>query len=305
LGELEASAEQMEFVYVMSALVAWTVLAFVYRWVESRRGNRYAMSLAMGWSQAVLVLGIAVALGLDPGRIGCDHGVVGAGQGAIQVVLIPVFMAAVSRGDLSVTWTLLTLSFSLASVMALIYPGEHPLPLGWAGLALAAAAVGLLGLDMVHRSQGPEHRRPRRGWLPLMAVSFVLNAAAMYAYTVAEARAPDVGLTERLAFLAGAGGVFGLGGLAMLLVTRQWQGLAVGLAGGALGGLLTFCGALATLQAIAHGVPNYLVYPATTGGSNILVVLLSVAILKERPGRAGWAGIAVGLAAMVLFGLAA
>jgi len=295
----------MQLVYVMFALVAWSVLAFVYRWVERRGGNRFAMSLAMGWSQAALVLGIALAMGLDLGRIGCTHGLVGSGQGAIQVILIPVFMAAVARGDLSVTWTLLTLSFSLASIMALVYPGEHPLPLGWAGLALAATAVAMLGLDMVHRSQGPEHRRPRRGWLPLMAVSFVLNAFAMYAYTVAEARAPDVGLTERLAFLAAAGGVFGLGGLVMLLLTRQWQGLAVGLAGGALGGLLTFIGALTTLQAIAHGVPNYLVYPATTGGSNILVVLLSVAILKERPGRAGWIGIAAGLAAMVLFGLAA
>lgn len=294
----------MRYVYVAGALLAWSSLAFVYRWVEKRRGNRYGMSAAMGWSQVVLAVGYALLVGTDLWGVEGRLAGVGACQGAIQVILIPVFMAAVARGDLSITWTVLTLSFSLASVMGMVYPGERPEPLGWAGLALAAVAVAMLGLDMVHRSMGPEHRRPQKGWLPLMAVSFVLNALAMYAYTMADAVAPKAGLAEKLSFLAAAGGVFGVGGLVMMAVRRQREGLWTGLLGGLVGGTLTFIGALSTLQAFSCGVPGHVVYPATTGGSSILVVVLSVMLLKERPGRAGWLGIAAGLAALVLFGLA-
>ena len=45
-------------------------------------------------------------------------------------------------------------------------------------------------------------------------------------------------------------------------------------------------------------------YPAATGGSSILVLALPVALLKERPGRAGRLGIPAGLAALILLGLA-
>ena len=55
---------------------------------------------------------------------------------------------------------------------------------------------------------------------------------------------------------------------------------------------------------LAEGVPGHIVYPAATGGSSILVVVLSVVLLKERPGWAGWLGIGAGLASLVLFGLA-
>jgi drug/metabolite transporter (DMT)-like permease len=98
--------------------------------------------------------------------------------------------------------------------------------------------------------------------------------------------------------------VFGLGGLGLSVARNRWAGWRAALAGGVMGGTAMFCGALLTLLALSAGVPGHVVYPAATGGSSILVVVLSVVLLKERPGRAGWLGIAVGLAALVLFSLA-
>ncbi|MBN2582520.1 MAG: hypothetical protein JXL80_05585 [Planctomycetes bacterium] len=294
----------MNYVYVIAALAAWTSIAFVYRWAESRRGSRYAMATTMGFAGAAWALLFSLCGGIEFGQIARGHLGIGAGQGLILAALIPVFMAAVARGDLSVTWTALTLSFSLAAALALIYPGERPTPLGVSGLVLAALAVGMLGLDMVHRSRGPEHRRPRRGWLLFMAISFVLNGVAGYAYSVASALKPKADLGDMLGFVMAAGLVFGLGGLAMVLFRRRRDGLKAGAVGGLVGGTLWSIGVVATLQALSQGVPGHILYPATTGGSSILVVVLSVILLKERPGRAGWLGLATGLLALVLFGLA-
>lgn len=294
----------MRYVYIAGALLSWSALAFIYRWVESRRGNRYAMSATMGFIGAAWALGYAACGAIDLWHASADQAGIGACQGAIQVILVPVFMAAVARGDLSITWTVLTLSFSLAAAMALVYPGEQPTAMGLSGLILAGGAVALLGLDMVHRSRGPDHRRPRQGWLLFMAFSFVLNAMAMYAYSLAAAWRPNAAMADKLAFLLAGGAVFGLGGLGLTLFRSRRDGLRAGILGGVAGGTLVFVGALSTLQALAAQVPGYIVYPATTGGSSIVVVVLSVAVLKERPGRAGWLGILAGLAALLLFGLA-
>ncbi|NIA20492.1 MAG: hypothetical protein GWP05_00670 [Anaerolineaceae bacterium] len=294
----------MRYVYVTVALLAWAALAFVYRWAEGRRVNRYGMSLAMGLTTALLALGYALASQIDLRLAGGSQAGAGACQGAIQVVLIPIFMAAVARGDLSITWTVLTLSFSLAAALAMGYPGEHPTTMGLSGLVLAGVAVAMLGLDMVHRSRGPDHRRPQKGWLPLVAVSFVLNGLALYTYSVADGLKPDRALADDLVFIVAAGLVFGMGSLVMVLLRRQPGGLGAGLVGGVVGGALIFVGALMTLQALSAGVPGHIVYPATTGGSSLLVVVLSVILLKERPGWAGWSGILAGLAALVLFALA-
>jgi hypothetical protein len=293
----------MRYVYIAVALLAWAALAFTYRWVEGRRGNRYGMSLTMGLTTALLALGYAVVSRIDLPLAGNQAGM-GACQGAIQVVLIPIFMAAVARGDLSITWTVLTLSFSLAAALAMVYPGEHPTVIGLSGLVLAGVAVAMLSLDMVHRSRGPDHRRPRKGWLPLMAVSFALNSLALYAYSVADGLKPDRAMADHLAFILAAGLTFGVGSLGMVLLRRKPGGVGAGLVGGLVGGTLIFVGALTTLLALSDNVPGHIVYPASNGGSSILVVVLSVILLKERPGWAGWSGIVAGLAALVLFALA-
>ena len=261
------------------------------------------MATAMGFSAALCALVYALCNQHSFLAAATTYFGIGASQGVIQAILIPVFMVAVSRGDLSVTWTILTLSFSMAATMSLVYPGAQPTTIGIVGLLLAVGAIGLLGVDMRQRSLGPAHRRMQKGWLFFMAVSFLLNGLAMYAFSLPEAIAPGGGIEGKLAFLIAAGTIFGIGGLALLTFGKKGTNHTAGLIGGAVGGTTMFIGSLATMQALSS-VPDYIVYPSTTGGSGILVVALSVVLLKERPGHAGWLGIAVGLAALVLFALA-
>ena len=72
-------------------------------------------------------------------------GMFGAVMGALSAVNITIFLAAVARGDLSITWTVLTLSFSVPAIGSIIYPGEQATPFGIAGLLMVAVAVVLRG----------------------------------------------------------------------------------------------------------------------------------------------------------------
>ena len=95
-----------------------------------------------------------------------------------------------------------------------------------------------------------------------------------------------------------------LAGTAMVLATRRDGGVRAALAPGAVGGVAIFCGGVFSVLALASGVPGYVFFPMTNGGSALLVTVLSVLLLKEHLGVRGWAGVGVGAAALVLLGLA-
>ena len=53
-------------------------------------------------------------------------------------------------------------------------------------------------------------------------------------------------------------------------------------------------------MALAYGVPGYLAFPVSVGGSLSIVAFLGVLLFKERLSGYGYAGIAAGILAMVL-----
>ena len=83
----------MGYVYIAAALLSWTALAFVYRVVETRRGNRYSMSAAMGLATVLWTLAFAGFRGIDLWQAAGGQVGIGACQGAMQAILIPLFMA--------------------------------------------------------------------------------------------------------------------------------------------------------------------------------------------------------------------
>jgi uncharacterized membrane protein len=294
-------------------LSAWTAIAFVYRLAEDKQANRLYMTSGMGLSlwtlTAALMVVLLIECGADLTKVHYSQLLLGAMMGLVMVVGIPTFLAAVARGDLSITWTVLTLSFALASLLAMLYPGEKPSVQGLVGLAFAAGAVVLLGMDMAHRHRGEGPGKPRKGWGLFMGISFLTNTLSMYGTKLQGTFAPPVpaeSLFHKVTFLMTMGAVACVGGL-LLARFMKWPGSTkAGFATGALAGTLTFFGTGGTLLALGNaGVPAHVMFPATTGGSNVLVVALSVLLLKERPGKLGWAGIATGTVALVLLGLAA
>jgi uncharacterized membrane protein len=279
-------------------------MAFLYRRAETLEANRFGMIMAVGCGSVLCNLTLAFSQGLDLTQAHISQYIIGGAAGALSIVSMPVFMAAVSRGDLSITWLALTLSFALASGLALIFPGEHVKPLGLLGLLLAVATMVMLGLDVARRMKTGTGGF-KKGWFFFMSIAFVLNGLTVYAFTPATYFAPDKSLVHGLGFLIAFAGVIVLGSLPLVVLKKGGGALRPGLICGFLTGLASFSGGYCTLLALQQaGIPGYIVYPATNGGSNVLVVALSVLFLGERPGGFGWSGMAAGTVALMLLGAA-
>jgi len=140
-----------------------------------------------------------------------------------------------------------------------------------------------------------------------MTLSFVMNAAMQYAFKLAQSMQPDDRLAHNIAYMLSLYIAVTLTGIVLAFVLPRRKG-SFGRAciTGASVGTCLFFGGMFVLQALsAADFPGYLLFPATAGGNSILVTVLSVIFLKERPGRFGWAGIAAGVAALTTLGLAA
>jgi len=298
----------MGYLYVAGALVGWAAMAFTYRRAESLHGNRFCTTMSLGLGSVACNLVVALVSHVDVSQGHASQYLIGGVTGLLNVVGLPLFLAAVARGDLSVTWLTATLAFALASALSLIYPHvDDPTALGIAGLAVAAAAMVLLGLDVYSRMQGHGAGRGgfKKGWFFFMSIAFVINGLSIYSFTPASYLAPPSDV-NRLAFMIAFAGAIALGGLPLVLFAKSDGALRPGLIWGFLTGVGSFTGGYLTLLAIQQaGIPSYVVYPASNGGSNVLVVALSVMFLRERPGRWGWSGMTAGVLALVLLGMAA
>lgn len=294
----------MGYIYITAVLMCWTGVAFVYRWAGRGKANRFVMSAAIGFTAAIWVLLLVLLQGIDLCEVHVSQVIMGCSLGTIMVVSLPIFLAAVSRGDLSVTWTVLTLSFGLTSIMVMIYPGERPTVQGLTGLALAAGAVALLGLDVILRHRSNHPAKPRKGWGVFMSISFVTNAVGMYSFKLGAWFQPDGSTAHSLGFLLSAYVVFGLGSLLLTFFILRRGSVKKGIVTGMMAGTLLVAGGFLILRALSVGsIPAHIFYPAVNGGSMVCVVALSAIFLAERPGRFGWMGIGLGAAALVLLGL--
>ncbi|MBN1809467.1 MAG: hypothetical protein JW909_10405 [Planctomycetes bacterium] len=297
----------MGFAYIAIVLAAWTVIPFTYRVVEKRGANRFFMASGMGLTALILTIGYALVSRTSPADAAPSQFIIGLILGCAQVALMPIFLAAVARGDLSVTWTVLTLSFSLASLLSMIYPDGAPSPTGFAGLACAAVAILFIGIDTRRRAAAAGTTSGiRKGWGFFITLSFLLNSLNLYLFSLAAHFAPDTGLGHKTAFLAASSAAMFAGSLLLGLFLRRPEPAGTGFKIGLIAGNCSFLGWLFSLLALSNaGIPGYVLYPATTGGSNILVIAISVIFLRERPGRWGWLGIAAGICSFILLGLAA
>ena len=293
----------MPYLYLASSLLAWVALAFVYRFSERRNGERFCMGGGMGLGSlacnGLLMWFTAVPLGQSV----LSAWVIGLLVGSLNVMMLPLFLAAVARADISICWTTVSLSFAFASALGLIFPGERPALVALLGLSLAALAILCLGLD-VWKRRAANPAAIKRGWFLFMALSFTLNALVVYGFTLV-ACVSGPGAANNSAFLLASAGVLAGGSLVLALARRSAASAGSGLLAGLAGGTFSFIGCYFTMLALNADIPGSVVYPATLGGSNIVVALIALLFLRERPGRWGYLGIAGGTLALVLLGMGA
>jgi len=137
-------------------------------------------------------------------------------------------------------------------------------------------------------------------WMRLMMIAFVMNGLGPFGLKVMA----EKGLLQQFHFqylLWWYAGSAILSFAAFLFEGGGFAAREVAIAFGI--GAASFGGQLFSLLALESGVPGYIVFPITTGGNLFVVAAGGVLIYKERIGRYGIAGIAVGVLSLVLLSL--
>lgn len=137
-------------------------------------------------------------------------------------------------------------------------------------------------------------------WMRLMMIAFVMNGMGPFGLKVMA----EKGLLQHFHFQYLMWWYAGSGILSFAAFLFEGGGFVsreVAIAFGI--GAASFGGQLFSLLALESGAPGYIVFPMTTGGNLFVVAAGGVLIYKERIGRYGIAGIAVGVLSLVLLSL--
>ena len=136
-------------------------------------------------------------------------------------------------------------------------------------------------------------------WLQMMLIAFVTNGLGPFGLKVLTEQGWGSFQWQYLIYWYAGGVLF-----ALLALWRNWQGMARReLILGVLMGMCSLGGQSCTGLALARGVPGHVAFPITTGGSLFLVAAAGILIFKERIGAYGVAGIALGIASLVMLSI--
>lgn len=137
-------------------------------------------------------------------------------------------------------------------------------------------------------------------WFRLMVVAFLLNGLSPFGLRVLA----DLGLAAQYTrsylifwYLSGLGFVF------VLYLRDSARPTPKELLVGAVLGFFSVCGQTFLGLALSRGLAGNVVYPVTLAGGLIIVVLSGVLAFKEQIGKAGIAGIALGIFSLALLSL--
>jgi len=290
----------MKHAVLLAIIALWTVVAFLYRFAARRNvpRNWVAAGAALVWFAATLVSSATGKANIfDAPRILWWVGLAG---GISLVMALPFFMGAVARGNLAVSWTILTLGCAAVALASLLYPGERAKAAGVAGLLAASCAIAVLGWDSAAAGVKGGFAR---GWGVFMFFAFVTNAAAMYVMALAKYWGDMNPASHKMAFFTAQTAVFFAGSAALCALVREEGSKVEGVLIGAGVGLTLFAGNYGAMVALGNlAIPAYVFFPATTGGSTVTVALVSALWTRERPSGWGWLGLGVGVAALALLG---
>ncbi len=137
-------------------------------------------------------------------------------------------------------------------------------------------------------------------WIRLMLIAVVANGIAVFGLKVVIARQLGVFQPQYLVCFYGGALLLALAGLFSARARPQWRELIIG----GVMGLGSVLGSQFMGLALQHGVPGHIVFPVTTGGTLFLVGLVGIVFFRERLGAYGIAGMVLGIASILMLGMA-
>ena len=152
-----------------------------------------------------------------------------------------------------------------------------------------------------------------RIWIRLMLLAFVANGLGPFGLKVLDEAGLSAWFQQYLLYWYSGGLIFAAAAFFGSKAARQFPQapdsavsaakpffLPAEILLGAGMGLCSLGGQAFTGLALANKAPGHIVFPLTTGGSLFLVAAAGVLFFREKVGRYGAAGIAVGILALVI-----
>jgi drug/metabolite transporter (DMT)-like permease len=200
------------------------------------------------------------------------------------------YLRALEVGSASLSWFVLTASQVVPVTAAVLVFGERPKPWQSAGIALALPALFALGRG--REGAAVEFRR----WVPLIALAGCLEALFGVLFLLVR----ELGFqTSRNMYLLS----YNAAALTVALALRHRGGpqrpAAFELRIGTLSGLAMSAGALSSMYAL-FCLPAHIYFPLVTSAVVVLFTIVSVVAWRERLERRQWAGLSLGVVAIVL-----
>ena len=227
--------------------------------------------------------------------------------GALAVLAFWVFLFGLQFGKITSSWIFMNLSAVVPATLSTLLYHEKISALKALILALVVGSIFLLWKDKQQESKAFDDtdQAPARSnvkvWITAMLAAFFLNGICPFGLRVLA----GWGLADRytavyLVYWYLAGFAFGLLGLIRSRSALSMANLLIGLvmAVASVGGQF-FMG-----LALSHNVPGSVVYMLGMGASMCVVVFGGAVFFKEKVGTLAKVGIAVGLVAAILLGVA-
>ena len=285
---------------LLLTILSSLAISILLKMSEERRGDRLVVAGAN-----YIVAGLLGLLLCDTGR-GIEPLWIGGATliGAGFVAGFLLLMRTIQVAGLAVTASVARVATLGPVLLSILFYAERPSTIAVVGIILGLGSFILFGVDQSRRGRDADLRLTA---LLLLGGVVVVMTGNDFAMKVAQYNRVDPGWLLLLVF--GSAGLFCWGTVLIRGLMRRGRGEPMvsgtfrrDLLRGFSLGLPNFFSSWFLLAALDR-IPASIVFPITSAAGVSLSALAAVLIWRERPGRAGWLGIAVALAAVALMGI--
>ena len=227
--------------------------------------------------------------------------------GFMAGIALVAFLFAIECGKIATSWLVVSLSSIVPAVASILIYKESLQKQKAISLLLIAASLTLLYLDkgagqetQRQRDNPMENRRATLKWLWLMILVFFCGAMGTFPLKVLqEAGLSDQYRDEYLFYRYLAGFLVA----AVILVIKRIGLRRKEIAVGAFLGISSLLSNLFLSLALDQRIAGYIAFPVVGIGSTLVVMAAGLLIFRERLTRYGYAGVGLGLLALLLVGI--
>lgn len=274
-------------------------MAVVLKLFRNTAGNRYGIIIG-NYLTCVIISAITLVIQSKPFRASSVTGLCGVAGGVLFVAGLVGMQSSVQKNGAILTSAFSKLGLIIPLLVSVLFFGEAVRLIQIPGILMVLAAFFLISFDSGKtetEAKETQHVYP----LLLLAVLFFCGGGDAMAKVFDEVGESDQNgmyfliLFSVAAFLT----------LILFLIEKKktgkrlvWKEFAAGI----LVGIPNYFSSMFLLLSL-NGLPAFVVYPAFSAGTLVLVTLIATLIFRERPGMKTWIGIGLIAAALILLSI--